>query len=178
MNDSDFEDQLRALSPAAPSADLAERIGRQLAATPLSARTAGVLPRPARTAPGFGWLRNLGWAIAGAAATFAAMLTFSSAPRNEAASAETSFNAPVVAATQVAEEKPAEEEQAFEPTESSRELIAVDDSKELLETEDGPVREVRYTYLERLAWAHPGTGARLEVEVPREDVYLLPVSLQ
>jgi hypothetical protein len=79
---------------------------------------------------------------------------------------------------QVPEGKAGDEEQAFEPTETSHELIAVENSKELLETEDGPVREVRYTYLERLAWAHPGTGARLEVEVPREDVYLLPVSLQ
>jgi hypothetical protein len=70
------------------------------------------------------------------------------------------------------------EEQAFEPTEASRELVAVNDSNELLDTADGPVREVRYTYLERLAWAHPLTGARLEIEVPREDVYLLPVSLQ
>lgn len=178
MNDSDLEDQLRALAPAAPSADLAERIGRQLAATPPSARTAGVLSRPARTAPGFGWLRNLGWAVAGAAATFAAMFVFTTTPKNNTASSETSLNAPAVSVAPGAKEDAAEEEQAFEPTESSRELIAFKDSKELLETEDGPVREVRYTYLERLAWAQPGTGARLEVEVPREDVYLLPVSLQ
>jgi hypothetical protein len=173
MNDSDLEDQLRMLTPAAPSADLAERIGRQLAANPPSNRTAGVLPRPPGKSPGFGWLRNLGWAVAGAAATVAAMFVFSATPKNTTASADSSLNAQALSAAQGAEE-----EQAFEPTESSRELTSVNDSKELLETEDGPVREVRYTYLERLAWAQPGTGARLEVEVPREDVYLLPVSLQ
>ncbi|MEI9894844.1 MAG: hypothetical protein WDN28_13410 [Chthoniobacter sp.] len=47
-----------------------------------------------------------------------------------------------------------------------------------METDDGPAREVRYTYLERHAWSNPHTGARVYLEVPREDVYLLPVSLQ
>jgi hypothetical protein len=174
MNESDLEDQLRALAPAAPSAELAERIGRQLAATSPSVRTAGVLPRPAGMSPRFGWLRNLGWAVAGAAATIATMFAFSGAPKDT----KPSLNILAASTVQVPEENPGDEEQAFEPTETSHELIAVENSKVLLETEEGPVREVRYTYLERLAWAQPGTGARLEVEVPREDVYLLPVSLQ
>ncbi len=57
-------------------------------------------------------------------------------------------------------------------------MVSVKNSDELLETENGTVREVRYTYLEHMTWAHPVTGARLEIEVPREDVYFLPVSLQ
>jgi hypothetical protein len=157
MNDSDLEAQLRALSPAAPSAGLASRIERELAAAPRAVATAGVIARPTRAALVLRGLRDLGWAGAGAGAMLAAMALFS--PVKKAAP-------PVV------------EEQAYEPAESSRELVAVDDSNELIETEDGPVRQVRYTYRERMAWAHPGTGARLEIEVPREDVVLLPVSLQ
>jgi hypothetical protein len=175
MNDSDLEDQLRALSPVAPSADLAARIGRQLAATASSVPTAGVIARPARTVFTLRWWGNLGWAGAGAAAALAGVLFFSTAQK--------AVTPPIVASTEpqpqpVANVEPVPEDQAFEPAETSRELIAVNKSNELLETEDGTVREVRYTYLERLAWAHPGTGARLEIEVPREDVYLMPVSLQ
>jgi len=163
MNDSDLENQLRALSPAAPSAGLAARIGRDLATAPAAAPTAGVIARPARTTFALRWLRDLGWAGAGAAAMLAGVMFFSPAEKL----APRPVSAPPVA-----------DEQSYEPAGTSRELVSVKDSDELIETEDGPVREVRYTYLERLAWAHPGTGARLEIELPREDVFLLPVSLQ
>jgi hypothetical protein len=67
---------------------------------------------------------------------------------------------------------------AFEHDETTHELVSTQDSDELVETNDGPAREVRYTYLERHEWSNPHTGARVYLEVPREDVYLLPVSLQ
>ena len=70
------------------------------------------------------------------------------------------------------------EPDAFEHAETTRELVSTEDSGELFETDEGPVREVRYSYLEHHAWANPRTGARVELEVPREDVFLLPVSLQ
>jgi hypothetical protein len=41
-----------------------------------------------------------------------------------------------------------------------------------------PNRVVRYSSVERRAWADPATGARVEMEVPREDVLLVPVSFQ
>jgi hypothetical protein len=132
-----------------------------------------VIARPARATLALRWLRNLGWAGAGAAAMLAGVMLFSTAR-----SPVTPPIAVAIGEPDLANSEPVSEEQTFEPAETSRELIAVNGSNELLETEDGTVREVRYTYLERLAWAHPGTGARLEIEVPREDVYLLPVSLQ
>lgn len=170
MNDSELEDHLRVLAPATPSADLAARIGRQLAPAHPVTRTAGTLVRPTRAGLALGWLRDLGWAGAGAAAMLAGVLLLPTSKKPAATEP--------AATALVAPSQPAADEQAFEPAENSRELIAVNDSDELLDTDDGPVREVRYTYLERLAWAHPGTGARLEIEVPREDVYLMPISLQ
>lgn len=174
MNDSEIEDRLRLLKPATPSADLAARIERELAVKAPSAPTTGVIARPAKPSPFWQWVRDLGWAGAGAATALVAVALYSAtqkiAPPVAAPAATLASVTPAVIT--------AVEEQAFEPAETSRELVSVDDSNELLDTEDGPVREVRYTYLERLAWAHPGTGARLEIEVPREDVYLLPVSLQ
>ena len=70
------------------------------------------------------------------------------------------------------------EANTFEHDETTNELVATQDSEQVVETDDGPAREVRYTYLERHAWSNPSTGARVYLEVPREDVYLIPVSLQ
>ena len=66
----------------------------------------------------------------------------------------------------------------FEHDETTHELVATQDSEQVVETDDGPAREVHYSYLERHAWSNPSTGARVYLEVPREDVYLVPVSLQ
>lgn len=173
MNDSDLENQLRSLAPAPPSADLAARIGRQLATAPSPVRTAGVITRPARVTHALRWLQDLGWAGVGAAVALTGVMLFTTAHQTATPPATSLAAAPPVTSSPVVTQ-----DQAFEPAETSRELIAVNNSNELVETEDGPVREVRYTYLERLAWAHPRTGARLEIEVPREDVYLMPVSLQ
>ncbi len=175
MNDSELEDQLRALSPAAPSDDLAARIGRQLAATPPTSHTSGVIARPARVPLAWRWLRDLGWAGAGAAAALLGAAFFSPAEKSATHLVAAAARVPVALPIAVS---PVAYRQAFEPAETSRELVSVKNADELLDTADGPVREVRYIYRERMAWAHPGTGARLEIEVPREDVYLLPVSLQ
>lgn len=67
---------------------------------------------------------------------------------------------------------------AFEHSAASEELVATEDATEIVETNDGLVRPVRYTYLERHIWANAQTGARMEIEVPREDYYLRPVSIQ
>lgn len=183
MNDSDIEDQLRLLKPAAPSEGLAARIERELAIKAPSSPAAGVIARPSKPSLFWKWVRDLGWAGAGAATALGAVALYSAAqkPAGEKPM-EPTLTAAVAPARVDTAAAPAAttkvDDQAFEPAEASRELVAVNDSNELLDTESGPVREVRYTYLERLAWAHPGTGARIEIEVPREDVYLLPVSLQ
>jgi len=67
---------------------------------------------------------------------------------------------------------------AFEHDETTHELVSTENSDQLIETDEGPAREVRYSYVERHAWSNPQTGARVVLEVPREDVYLVPVSLQ
>ena len=184
MNDSELEDQLRSLTPMTPSAGLAGRIERQLTAASSAVPASGVIARPARTMLAWRWLRDLGWAGAGAAVALAGAALFSTVGKTAvqstltttlplAAAPSSSVDSQPVAETNISTDGP-----AFEPTETSRELVSVKNSDELLETENGVVREVRYTYLEHMSWSHPVTGARLEIEVPREDVYFLPVSLQ
>src|SRR6187401_3286847 len=127
MNDSELEDQLRALAPAAPSADLAARIEREFAASPPIRQTAGVIARPTRPSILWKWVRDLGWAGAGAAAALGAVALYSSAQRQPAQQP----TAPTMAAAEPARVKATAsvaapvEEQAFEPAETSRELVAV-----------------------------------------------------
>jgi hypothetical protein len=159
MNEPELENELRSLRPIAPSPDLEDRIAADLAARRVPA--SGVLARPIAARPIAGWLRSLGWAAAGAAALIALAMYWQEADRP----------APPLAA---------EEEEAgeFVPAESERELIDADDSGIRYVDGEGPVREMRFRSLERYAWVNPETGARVEVEVPREDVVLLPVAMQ
>lgn len=40
------------------------------------------------------------------------------------------------------------------------------------------MRQIRFSSIERHVWNDPDTGARMEVEVPREDVRFMPVAMQ
>ncbi len=172
MNDTEFEAHLRdLLHPAAPSAELRERIREDLpGGVPKPRAYAGRLARPKR---GF-WqvlLRDFGWACAGAAA---APALFALLPVRQ-----TPAGPNPTAATPSIESQPAiAQANTFEHDETANQLVATQHSEQLVETDDGLAREVRSTYLERHAWSNPATGARVYLEVPREDVYLLPVSLQ
>jgi hypothetical protein len=170
MNDTEFEARLRGLlHPTPPSAELRRRIREEFqAAVAEPHATAGRLIRPAKRSFLQVLFRDFGWACAGAAAALAvlALLPAKQVPANSTSSPSEATAAAVPATN------------AFEHDETTNELVATQDSDQLVETTDGPAREVRYTYLERHAWSNPHTGARVYLEVPREDVYLLPVSLQ
>jgi len=173
MNDTEFEAHLHGLlRPAAPTADLRERIGKELSAKARKAPAYSGRLTPSKRSFLQVLLRDFGWACAGAAAALAifALLPAKQTPASATDSATAiASSEPPAAATQA---------NAFEHDESANQLVATQDSEQLVETDDGPAREVRYTYLERHAWSNPATGARVYLEVPREDVYLLPVSLQ
>jgi hypothetical protein len=168
MNDPEFETHLRGLlRPAAPSAELRQRIRQDLqASVTRPAAYAGRLPAPPRGLLHL-LLRDFVWACTGAAAAVAVLAMLPSKP-----TPASSPSAPIETA---AASSPAD---TYEHSETTNELLSTQDSDQLVETDDGPAREVRYTYLERHAWSNPSTGAEVYLEVPREDVYLLPVSLQ
>lgn len=166
MNEADFEKDLqRLLRPAPPSAALHSRIRRELRAPDATARNS-VEPPASAGAPGLvrRLLRDFGWACAGAAAALTALAFV---PTRQAP-----VNPPRASAP------PAAQAAAFEHDATSNELLKEEDSDQLVETDDGPAREVHHNYRERHEWSNPRTGARVVLEVPREDVYLLPVSLQ
>jgi len=179
MNDSEFENHLRGLlRPIAPAVELRERIGEELASMPKRASIySGRIERPAKGGFFAMLIRDFGWACVGAAAAVAVLVLWPSFQKTSPKVAQTTPAVPE-ASTLVASNSAPAPTNAFEHDETTNELVSTQGSDQLVETDDGPAREVRYTYLERHEWSNPHTGARVYLEVPREDVYLLPVALQ
>jgi hypothetical protein len=179
MNESDFEQELRALQPSMPSMDLAERIARDLqmempavangaivpvpAAIVMPMPTAGILSRPRPQRPPWAWLRGLGWACTGAAAVFA-ILVFTRTP---ALTTKPAATTPTLASTA-----------EFQPAEATSELVEAEDQGFVYGEDQTAQRQFRLVYKERHSWTNLATGAVLEVEVPREDIVLMPVAMQ
>lgn len=167
QNESEFEQDLRALRPRPASSALEERIAADLARHELTVvehvPAAAILrrERPAR-APFAGWLSGLGWAFAGAVVACAAI----------AVSERMQGRALSLAA--VAE--PAAE--TFQHAESTEQLLTAEDEGVVIDEEKTPVRQVHYYSVERHVWVNPRTGARMEFEIPREDVRFTPVAMQ
>jgi hypothetical protein len=200
MNDSQFESNLRALCPATPPAPLEDRIAAGLSAPepspakkdrePLSIRF-----EQARESLLIRCFHSLGWAIAGAASAVAAIALYPAKPapvKAEPLTARVSATVSTPSAALESSSTPANSLPAassapsdsgqtsdFQAVETTRELISTEEGNELFyRNGTSPMRQVRYLYRERHTWTNPRTGARVDVEVPREDVFLKPVSLQ
>ncbi len=168
MNESEFEDELRALRPAPPSPALELAIARELETAPraLAVRpAAGIIVRPEKRSRFF--LGGFAWAFGGAAVAAVAMLSAPPAWTGLGGHGGKS-GAPIAAV----------ETPYFEPLESDREVVATETSEIFYDDEAGPSQVVRYSSVERHSWTNPSTGALVEVEVPREDFFLVPVASQ
>ncbi len=163
MNESEFENELRRVRPARPSENLSDRIAADLSGTMIATPASGTLTRSARS-PAWRWVARLAWACGGAAVALAATasgkLGVASQPKPSA-----SINA---------ETKTPD----FEIVDASRELIKAQDEGLLFISETEPQRRMRLSYVERMTWTNPETGAVIEYETPREGVVLMPVALQ
>lgn len=171
MNDfSELEAQLKALRPAAPSADLIARVEQALQEAPAASATvtAGVLPR--RKKPSGNWFA-LGFGLAAAAALLLlARVSVDRHPQTNSIASASVARAKTPVATQ--------------PT---RNLVPDGITRVVYGTSDEglvypayakePVRRVRSRSRETLHWKDPGSGASLRVSYPTEDVELIPVSL-
>lgn len=170
-NEPDLEKELRTLRPASPSTRLEDRIARDLGPKEMliveprtvAVATSGVLVRKEEQGFWMPWLRGLGWALAGAVAAVAIVWTLH----------RTQELSPSTSAT-LAEAS----DENFLPAESEREILEADESGILYAEGEEPMRQVRFLSIERYAWTNPESGARVEVEVPREDIVLMPVAMQ
>jgi hypothetical protein len=174
MNDfSELEAELQQLRPLAPSAELSHRIERALeqpntTATP----TAGVLPRPAR--PRFAWFfAGLGAAAAAALVLLARVnVDTSTSPHEQTIASRT----PSAAAAQRGDNLARD---GFVAEGFTRVVYNQrDEGLFFPEEAEAPVRRVRSTRQDTLAWRNPQTGASLRVSFPVEEVQFIPVSGQ
>ena len=166
MNDfSELEDRLRKLRPAAPSPELVDRIGRDLAEQEASTATAGVLPRERRAQ--FSWL-SLGLGLAAATALILFALVRLQQPSTTTAPKVASVSpAPV---TSTAQFVPAGLTQVVYHTR--------DEGLHFPNNSTEPMRRVRSQATETIRWRNPKTGATLRISYPREEVSLTPISGQ
>jgi hypothetical protein len=158
MNEPDFERQLRTLHPAAPPRALEDHIAQDLAPAPAAAlmdvRKPSWLDR---------LLPGLGWSALGASAAVVAMLALNLTRENP---------------TMPTLDLPARLAAAAEAdVELEQQLLEVADEGIVEVSSEGPVRQMRYHSLERRQWKGDD-GAVTVVEVPREDVVRVPVSIQ
>jgi hypothetical protein len=169
-DESELEAELRTLRPCAASPALEDRLAAVLRGPDTTLRerprTSAVLPpAPGAAAGAARWWQGWGWAAAGAAAT---ALIFASLRSGDAPAA------PKVAET-AATASPTEE---FEHTGSTEALVATEDEGLMLGTDEEPLRQVHSYSIERHVWTNAHTGARMEFEIPREDVRFMPVAMQ
>ena len=163
MNESEFEDELRALRPIQPSPETAAVISRALKSEPSPVERAGLISKPAESLASR-ILTGFCWAAGGAAV---ALLVFMFGPELRSSEAK----APMTSTASIPDN-------GFQRTASSRELIRAEDGGVYYNTDHQPEEVLRYSSVERHTWKNPATGARVVVEVPREDVVVIPVSFQ
>lgn len=166
MNDANLEHLLRTLTPAAPSAELTERVKHDLALAAMfrdAAETA--TPLPAQQRKPMTWASAAFWAGAGAAAAVAVMLVL---PQN------------VNPGSTLASSKPnkALPPDAIMPVSTTREWVGVEDQGIRFITPDNPQRQMQVRTVERHRWIDPRDGAEYIIETPQVESVALPVKFQ
>ena len=153
MNETDLENMLAGLAPMPTSERLESRVERDLMfSAGLRIIDGGA---PAKTPGRIRWWQPVSWAALGAAA---ALVVTSLAP--------SSIVTPGggIASTL--------------PINSTREWLNADDQGVQFNSEKLPERHVRLVSMERHEWIDPRDGAQIAVEIPREDMVVLPVEFQ
>jgi hypothetical protein len=163
MNEPEFEEQLRSIRPAGPRRAVEDRVAAQVGRVP----TTGTL-QPAARSLFTRVLPGLGWSITGAVIGIATMLALGLTQERPAQSKSTTA---IQASAGEATASP-------EPDmELEHEVLDVEEQGIVDGSDNGPARLVRYELMERRRWSD-GTGAVTVLEVPREDLVLIPVSVQ
>jgi hypothetical protein len=172
MNEFEFENELKSLAPAPASASLGERIERDLRAGRQGSRAvlrAGVIApiRPrnffTRIFPAVAWISTGAVAALLAAAAFRPSQVILT---------------PAQTHTEVVSAAPESPSGALGEIETSRELVNATEEDLLVDSNQEPSRRMRFTFIERHTWTDPQFGGSVRMEIPREDVLLVPVAMQ
>lgn len=158
MNEPDFENELRAIRPANPRRALEDRIASALTPAPATA-TLDTRQRAwiDRMLPAFGW------GALGAITAVMAMLVIN-LTRGNTGQPVVDVPAKLVAAAEA-------------DVEMEHEVLNVADGGIVEDNIEGLSRVLRYESVERRRWKEKD-GSVTVVEVPREDVVLVPITFQ
>ena len=173
-----LEDELFALRPVAPSEGFRNRLSESLLAAEAESH-ASPLPeievRPAAS-PWFGWIPL----SAAAAVAIAAVVLFpATKPAGSIAQTGTDSQAapPVVPQVSQVSGTPAQSGLHLEPFSSQSQLQRVD-YEGIRRDNNSAYRQIRSRYLENRVYRDPNDGTTVEVYLPREELRLVPVSIE
>lgn len=160
--DREFAEQLRAMRPAEPSPALEKRISESISAA--RRKTA--------------YTRWRMWAAWGSFATAAAALVVfgltlfqgGAARQTLPPAGETPAEPPLVVG-----QTPTEDPESFEPVLAENNLKGRVDEGIVFLKNGLTARRYRYEFVDRVVWRNPADGAVVEMEIPRDEVVLIPV---
>lgn len=169
MNDANLEHLLRTLTPAAPSAELTDRVKHDLALAAMFREAAETAtPLPAQHRKPMTWASAAFWAGVGAAAAVVVMLAL---PQGAAISPYGS----TLASGKSGNTLPPD---SIMPVSTTREWVGVEDQGIRFVTPDNPQRQMQVRTVERYRWIDPRDGAEYIIETPQVESVALPVKFQ
>ena len=174
----ELEAELKSLRPQRPALPLLERIGRELAVAGVES-AATVSPRYTSATNLNSW-KWFGWRTAGVTAALALVAAVSWVNFGEKA-APASATSPV----QLAETSPAlpvprpptAGSDRYQSVAATNVLYDLKDEGRVYVDGDTPARRFRYRYLDTYTWKNPRNNASLKWSMPRDEIRVLPASL-
>ena len=173
----ELENELKRLPPRRPSAGLWQKLERDLGPE-VTAETV----RRYRTATNLGSWKWLGWRTAGVAAALALVAALSLVNFKEPVTDEKSdaiHPARLAVASPVEPTQPVNptRNDRYQPVTASNVLYDLKDEGPAYVDGDTPARRLRYRYLDTYTWKNPRGNASLKWSVPRDEIRVLPVSM-
>ena len=160
--DKQFEEHLRKYRPTRPGADLQKRIGSAIAASERKRSFAR-------------WRVLSGWG--GLAAAAAALVVFGIMLFNGRLSVAPMphGNAEIDSPPLAVQESTGDDGEAFAPVLAENNLKGRIDEGIVFLDNGLTARRYRYEFVDRVIWRNPTDGAVIEMEIPRDEVFLTPV---
>ncbi len=169
----ELENELKRLTPRAPSAMLLRALESELGAANVPAPAT---VRRYTSATSWSTWKWISWSMAAAAAALLVAFLLlrrmpEAAPENRLAGTEAKANPPASATSSVAATN------RYEPVHASSVLYDLQEGDPTLLPDRTEGREVRYRYVDTYTWKNPATNASVRWSVPRDEVRLVRASL-
>ena len=173
----ELEAELKALRPLRPSPGLRDRIASELST--LGTGTAAGHPRYASATNLKSW-KWRGWQSIGVAAAVA--LVAAASWTNYAVRPAVESAAPPVGAAKndpvaSVRHSPAVDPGRYRPVAATNVLYDLQDEGQVYVDGDTPARRLRYRYLDTYTWKNQRTNSYLKWSMPRDEIRVLPASL-